>query len=176
MKAVMTTWQWGRTRKKSGGEKEREVENVKSEVSVSAPWRHLWCWAVAALILNFGTRLRWLVSVTSRSPYVHINSCLYPLNRRLGEPHSRLGRLGEEINFFSFPRIEPRLIDFPVRSLVPPTTTLKEMAEDKKSKEQNIKSVQFTNAVYQFVHIIYAVYSVRRFVGYTRTYLLKYET
>jgi hypothetical protein len=91
----------------------------------------------------------------------------------MGEPHSRSGRLEEEINFFSLPGIEPRFIDSPVLSLVTPPTTLKEMEEDQKSEVQNIKSVHFTNAVYQFVHFIYAVYSVRRFVGYT--YLLKYE-
>ena len=68
----------------------------------------------------------------SQSPCVRKNSCLYPLNKRMGEPHSRSGRLGEEINSFSLPGIEPLFIAFPVRSLVPPPTTLKEMEEAKK--------------------------------------------
>lgn len=50
----------------------------------------------------------------------------------MGEQRSWSGGLGEEINSFSLPGIEKRFVDFPVRSLVPPPTTLQEMEEDKK--------------------------------------------
>jgi hypothetical protein len=47
---------------------------------------------IAPRILDFGTRWRWVISVTSRPLYPHVKSPWYPLDRRLGEPQSRSGR------------------------------------------------------------------------------------
>jgi hypothetical protein len=45
--------------------------------------------------LDLGTSWRWVVSFTPRPPYPQEKSPLYPLDRRLGGPHSWSGRHGE---------------------------------------------------------------------------------
>jgi hypothetical protein len=43
---------------------------------------------IAPLILNLGTRWRWVISFTSRLLYLHTKSPRYPLLKRLRGPHS----------------------------------------------------------------------------------------
>jgi hypothetical protein len=47
-------------------------------------------------ILDLGTRWRWVVNFTPRPLYPKGKSPWYPSDRRLGKPHSRSGRGGEE--------------------------------------------------------------------------------
>jgi hypothetical protein len=53
---------------------------------------------IAPRILDLCTRWRWVVSFTPRPTYPQGKSSWYPLDRRLGGPHSRSGRGGEEKN------------------------------------------------------------------------------
>jgi len=55
-------------------------------------------------LLNLGTRWRWVVNVTP------MKGPLYPVNRRLGGPHSRSGPFGEETNLLSLPGFEPGIV------------------------------------------------------------------
>jgi hypothetical protein len=50
----------------------------------------------APCILDLGTRWRWVVSFTSRTPYPQGKSPWYPLDRRLGGPQIRSGHSGGE--------------------------------------------------------------------------------
>jgi hypothetical protein len=65
---------------------------------------------IAPLILDLGTRRRWVVSFTPRLLYPQGNSPRYPLDRRLGGPQSRSGRGGEEKNSQPLPGLEPPII------------------------------------------------------------------
>jgi hypothetical protein len=49
-------------------------------------------WGISPLILDLGTRWRWVVSFTPRPLYPQGKSPCYPLDRRLGGPQSRSGR------------------------------------------------------------------------------------
>jgi hypothetical protein len=51
---------------------------------------------IAPLILDLGTRWRFVVSFTPRPLYSQGKSPWYPLDRRLGGPQSRSGRGGED--------------------------------------------------------------------------------
>jgi hypothetical protein len=53
---------------------------------------------IASRNLDVGTRLRWVVSFTPRPLYPQGKSPLYLVDMRLGGPHSRSGRGGEEKN------------------------------------------------------------------------------
>jgi hypothetical protein len=59
------------------------------------------------LILDLGTRRRWVVSVTPRPLYPQGKSPWCPLDRRLGGHQSRSGHGGEEKNSQPQPGIEP---------------------------------------------------------------------
>jgi hypothetical protein len=67
-------------------------------VLATAPrYEDVWgCGGIAAHILNFGTRWRWVASFTPRPLYSRGKSPWYPLNRRLGGPQSWAGCGGEE--------------------------------------------------------------------------------
>jgi hypothetical protein len=68
------------------------------------------CWGsgrIAPHILDLGTRLRWVVSFTTRPLYPQGKSPWYLLDRRLGGPQSRSGCGGEEKNSQPPLRIEP---------------------------------------------------------------------
>jgi hypothetical protein len=52
-------------------------------------------------ILNVGSRWRWVVIFTVRPVYPRGKCPRYPLDRRLGRPHSQSGSGGEEKNPFS---------------------------------------------------------------------------
>jgi hypothetical protein len=54
------------------------------------PWRRMGEWRYRSTILDLDTRWRWVVSFTSVG-----NRPWYPLDRGLGEPHSRSGLRGE---------------------------------------------------------------------------------
>jgi hypothetical protein len=58
-------------------------------------------------IHNLWTRWRWMVSFKPWPLYWRGRSPLYPLDRRLGGPHLRSGRGGEEAKSPSLPGIEP---------------------------------------------------------------------
>jgi hypothetical protein len=53
---------------------------------------------IAPLILNLGTRWKWVVSFTPQPPYSVGNTGRYPFVRTLGGSNSRSGRGGEEKN------------------------------------------------------------------------------
>jgi hypothetical protein len=63
-------------------------------------------WRYSSIILDLGTRWRWVVSFTTLPRYPRGRGPRYPLDRRLGEPQSRSGRCGEEKNL-ALPGIEP---------------------------------------------------------------------
>jgi hypothetical protein len=52
--------------------------------------------SITSLILDLGTRWRWVISFTPRPLYLQGRSPWYPLDRRLGGSQSRSGRGGEE--------------------------------------------------------------------------------
>ena len=72
----------------------------------------------APFILNLGTRWGWYVCYTPRAAALAGWNDCDPLNRRLGGPQSRSGRLGEGINILPLPGIEPWFLGYPSRSLV----------------------------------------------------------
>jgi hypothetical protein len=65
---------------------------------------------IAQRILDLGSRWRWVVSFTARSPYSQGKSPWYPLVRRLGGPQSRSWRGGKENNSQPLPGLEPPII------------------------------------------------------------------
>jgi hypothetical protein len=65
---------------------------------------------MAPCVLDIGTRWRWVVSFTPRPIRPQGKSPWYPLDRRLGGPHSRSGRGGEEKNSQPLPGLEPPII------------------------------------------------------------------
>jgi hypothetical protein len=60
------------------------------------PWRHMGEWRYSSVILDFGTRWKWVVSFRSRPLYLGGNGPMKPLGRRLVGPQTRSGRRGEE--------------------------------------------------------------------------------
>jgi hypothetical protein len=76
-------------------------------------------WGVQVLLhafLDLGTRLRWVVSFTTRPLNPQGKSPRYPLDRRLGGSRSRSGRGVEEKNSQPLPGIETQTSDRPARS------------------------------------------------------------
>jgi hypothetical protein len=65
---------------------------------------------IGALILDLGTRSRWVVIFTPRPLYRQEKSPMYPLDRRLGGPQRRSGRGGEEKKSQPLPGFEPLII------------------------------------------------------------------
>jgi hypothetical protein len=61
---------------------------------------------IAPLILDLGSRWRWVVSFTTWPLYPQGKRPWYPLDRRLGGPQSRSGRSGEEKNSQSLTGLE----------------------------------------------------------------------
>jgi hypothetical protein len=70
-------------------------------------WRSV---GIAPRILDFNTRLRWVVSFTPRPLYSQGKNTWYPLDRRLGGPQSRSGLGGEEINSKPWSGLETPII------------------------------------------------------------------
>jgi hypothetical protein len=62
---------------------------------------------IAPLILDLGTRWRWVVSFTPRLLYPQGKIPSYPLDRKLGGPQSRAGSGGEKKNSQHLPGLEP---------------------------------------------------------------------
>jgi hypothetical protein len=60
------------------------------------PWRRMAGEFRDPHFLDLGTSRRWVISFTLRPLYPREKSPPYPLDRRLGGPHSRSGRRGEE--------------------------------------------------------------------------------
>lgn len=65
-----------------------------------------------------------VVSFTPLPPYHQVRSHRYPLNRQLGGPHSRFGRIGGEIYSFPLLGIKPGDIGRLASSLVTVLTNL----------------------------------------------------
>jgi hypothetical protein len=63
--------------------------------------------SITPRILHIGTRWRREVTFTPRPLYTQGKSPWYPLDRRLGGPHSRSRRDGEEKNSQPLPGLEP---------------------------------------------------------------------
>jgi hypothetical protein len=63
---------------------------------------------IAPLILDLGTRWRWVVSFTTWPLYPQGKSPWYPLDRRLGGPRNRSGRGGKAKKHLLLPGMEPR--------------------------------------------------------------------
>ena len=59
-----------------------------------------WSGIIAPLILNLGTRWRWVVSFMLQPLYSQRKKPLYPLNMSLGWARSRFGRFGRGKNYF----------------------------------------------------------------------------
>jgi hypothetical protein len=62
---------------------------------------------IAPLILDLGSRWRWVVSFMHWPPYPQGKNPWYALDRRLSGPQSRSGRGGEEKNSKPPPEMEP---------------------------------------------------------------------
>jgi hypothetical protein len=62
------------------------------------------------LILDLGTKWRWVVSFTPRPLYPQGKSPWYPLYKRLVGPQSRSGRRGGDKNSQALPRLKPPII------------------------------------------------------------------
>jgi hypothetical protein len=78
----------------------RLKEKAKVKLSVCLTKRHAvktsWSGGIAPCILDFGTRWRWVVSLTLRPLYRRGRSPPYQLDRRLGGLQSRSGCGGED--------------------------------------------------------------------------------
>jgi hypothetical protein len=72
------------------------------------PWRHMGERRYSSIILDLGTRCRWVVSFTNRPIHPRGNSPQYPLDRGLGGPHSQSGRCGVDKDLLPLPGIELR--------------------------------------------------------------------
>jgi len=88
---------------------------VKLKLSLCFNWapRHegvLGSGCIAPLIINLGTRWRWVVSFTPRPLYPRGKSPWYPLDRRICGPQSRSGRDGEEKNSQPLPGLKSPII------------------------------------------------------------------
>jgi hypothetical protein len=70
------------------------------------PWRHMREFRCSAIILDIGTRCRWMVSFTSLLLFPHRRGPWYPLDRRPCGPRSLSGRYWEEKNL-ALPGMEP---------------------------------------------------------------------
>jgi hypothetical protein len=75
-------------------------------------------WKYISTIIDLSTRLRWIVSFTSRSLYPLRRNPRYPFHRRLCGLHNRSGRCGVEKNLLALPGIEP-LASSPSRVAIP---------------------------------------------------------
>jgi hypothetical protein len=60
------------------------------------PWRRMREWMYRSTFLDLGTSWRWVVSFMPQLLYARGKSPRYPLDRRLGKPHSWSGWRGEE--------------------------------------------------------------------------------
>jgi hypothetical protein len=60
------------------------------------PWRHMAEWRHSSTILDLRIRWRWAVSFTPLPFYSYKKSPWYPMDRKLGVPHSQSGHCGEE--------------------------------------------------------------------------------
>jgi hypothetical protein len=74
-------------------------------------------WGIGSLSLNIGIGCKWVIRLSLWPLYPRLNSHLYLLDRKLGGPHSRSGRFGED-NILPLPGIKPLLLSRLVLSLV----------------------------------------------------------
>lgn len=86
--------------------------NEHHSVTIMMKWRH------SSIILNLGTRWRWVVSFIPLPPYSRGNSPQYTLDRRQGGHQSSVGRCVEEQILLSLSIIKSQLLS-PDRGPVP---------------------------------------------------------
>jgi hypothetical protein len=81
-------------------------EKVNGKIPVlnylsTMPWRHMGEWRYSCtILLDLGTRWRWVISFTPQPLYPWGKRSWYPLDRRLGGPESLSGCCREEKNLF----------------------------------------------------------------------------
>jgi hypothetical protein len=117
------------------------------------------------LILDLGTRWRWMVSFTPRPLYLQRKSPWYPLERRLGGPQSRSGRGGEEKNSQPLPGFEPPIIQPVVQRYTTELSRLHYRWYEIKYYERVVSSVGFNEAE-GFIR------NAERHTGFVRRHLL----
>jgi hypothetical protein len=109
--AEKTKWRTFGERQRRGGEKFKV--KVQLPLCFNLALLHgglLGNGGITPLILDLGTRWRWVVSFTPCLLYPQGKSPWYPLGRRLGGPQSRSGHGGEEKNFQPLSGFEPSII------------------------------------------------------------------
>jgi hypothetical protein len=81
------------------------MDNVKLKLSLCTSWGRMGIWGVAPLILDLGTRRRWVTTCTRRSPYPR-----YEFSRNLGGCERIIHLQGIRCYFFSVSVIAVHLI------------------------------------------------------------------
>jgi hypothetical protein len=76
----------------------KKVHDSDSASIVIGSWRPIREWKYSSVIIDLGTRWRWVVSFTPRPLYPWGNSPTCPLYRRLDGPQNRSGSYEEEKN------------------------------------------------------------------------------
>jgi len=77
------------------------------------PHRHIGRGGKTPLILNFGTRWKWMVDLMPQPLYSCKEVPCYPLNRWLGGPQRQSGLFGKETDLLSMLKTEPHFLSFP---------------------------------------------------------------
>jgi hypothetical protein len=129
----------------------------------TTPWRRTEVVDVP-LLLDFGTRYKWVVRFTLRPLYCEGSNPWYPLDRRLGGPQSRSGRGGEEENSQPLPGLEPP--DQPARN---PTS----YPMDKETKRPGREGDHSSSSSAE-VKNVWSYTSITHFV-FVAWYLVKYR-
>jgi hypothetical protein len=95
-----------------------DSQGTRNRTIADTQWRCIRESKHSSTILNLGTRWRWAVSFTPLLLYLRGNNPWYPFHRKLGGPHSRSGRYGEEKNLRPSPEIKHQFLGPLARSLV----------------------------------------------------------
>jgi hypothetical protein len=106
---------------------------------------------ITARILDLGIRWRWVVSFTPRPLYPQEKGPWYPLDRRLGVPHSRSGSGGEEKNplpGFEHPIIQPVAQRY--------TTELSRLLSLKYHRTKSIPSCSRSPVFINSIHVVFS--------------------
>jgi hypothetical protein len=92
----------------AGTQARGKVVPVVNQLSTT-PWRRMGEWRYNTIILDLGTRWKYVVSLTPRPLYLLGRNPRCPLNRSLGGLQGRYGRCGAEKILLLLPGIEARL-------------------------------------------------------------------
>jgi hypothetical protein len=94
------------TRNSSGGKAKSKVVPVLNWLSITH-WRRVRKCRYSSIILDLGSRWRWVISFTPWPLYPQGKSPRYPLDRWLARPQNRCGRCGVEKRLSFLSGIEP---------------------------------------------------------------------